>query len=318
MIRKTLLALSLVPALNAQGTTAASSPASFVPPSHNCVITVDMAALVETGLLEEMEANPMLGMFLAQAKAGMSMPMDAVKRARIYPDLPVGDEPSKGGIAILECSDAFKVPEGGREEKVGAYTMLVQEDGPAGGLNAWVDVAPGLKVMGSTEMLVPLLSGSQKPGAPDAALTALTRGKGNLVTFAVKMTEDMMTEDMPFNADAGMPPPESAAFCLRAVSGEDDEPRFSMSVRLRFGGEDGVAEQVVQMSQMQMGMMAKMPQMKPFKPMLDKLQMKAEGKDAVMSLELGSTREFVASIGSLVQNAMMMMMDAGGPGGGGR
>ena len=308
MIRTTFLFVTLTAAALAQG--AGRTAASFVPGDHRCEVVIDFAALRDTGLIDDLQAS-MMGMMLKQAEKEMGVPFAALERIRLYPELPDSESDSQqGGIAIIEGNDKMSMPDKAGKEtaKIGDYEVVL--DSASDDPDLWVDVGPGLLVYGTRHVVAPLLDGSKKAGPTNAELAALGGGDGVLFKAAMFLSPAMFGGANPME-EMGIDLPETGA--VRLVSETvDDEDTFVLEVVARFADAEKGPEAMVQMAMAQLQGMAAHPMMgEQLKPMMEKLDIKAQGNDAVARLKLGTSRELVTALSGL---APMMMMGGAAPG----
>lgn len=320
MIRIPIPFLILSSAALAQGTAPPRVATSFVPPDHRCEVVIDVAALLESGLMDDLQGAPMGKMMLGQAEEGLGFPLSALKKVRLYPEVPgSGREPGRrnGGLAILEGGPEVKMPmpEDAEKQKLAGFDVVA--DSGRENPDLWVDVAPGLLLYGTKHLVEPLLDGSAKAAATNPKLAAIAAGEGVVLHAAALLDPAMFGRQSPF-ASGEVALPEVGAVRLRTEAGEDDEPQFVLEVIARYGadetdeagekgGEKGASgpEALIAMVQAQLEGMAKAPMMASLKPLLAKLECKADGRDARMALRLGSSRDVANAIGQLAPMLML-------------
>ena len=311
LYRTALLSFSLTAVVLAQETTVGTSP--MMPANPRCEVVIDFAALRESGLLDDLKAS-MIGMFLAKAEEDAGMKFASIQKVRMYPQIPDGapgaaNQP-RGGVAFLDGDEKLTLPKekkGMQAGKVGDHDALVQG---GGGENSemMVSMKPGSLVVGTGNLVEPLVTGKQKSGTLPAELKALQGGKGVLVNAAVLVPETMPGDMAEMFESTGKP----QGAVMRLVNSQvAEEDHFAIEILVRFPSEEKGAKELIEMAKMQLQaltQMGPMAQMKELKDLVGKLEFTAEGKDAKVKLPLGTSRDMVAAM-----TALMPMMTMGQP-----
>jgi hypothetical protein len=321
-------ACAVLPAQNQQNL----GPRSFFPKEYTGEAYVNMAALVETDLWEEIErslvSKPLLAAFLMQF---------GFRRTDLK-DLRVGMDTRKmtysGGhetyrqqpVTVFQGQRKLSLPKPKKQEwdhnrrtkdEIGGH-KVVQEGIDTDENNwsqpmLWVIPKPGCLVYGDKTLIQPVLEGERRGGVPHPELMAFTVGRRPLAYYAVKLEHDekYLRNAAPFPFGWYTADDKPTFMMLRMTV--DEKTQISRAVlRLRFtDGSKGpdLFEAEVKASFKMLDTDRDLKRLAFLKKFTKKLVFKKQGADLEISCDLGDAKQ-AAELSALAQTLPLLLFAA--------
>jgi len=289
-------------------------PRSFFPKEYTGEVYVNMDALLDTDLWEEVErslvAKPMFAMFrmhfgfrltdLKEIRIGM------VPKKVTYPG---GYETYRQQtVTVFTGPKEFALPKPKKQEwdhnrrtkeQIGGH-KVVQEGIDADEDNwaqpmLWVVPKPGCLVYGDKKLMEPVLEGQRRGGVPHPELMAVTVGRRPLAYYAIKLQYDekFLQNAAPFPFEWYTEDDKPTFMVLRMKVDEKTQTSWA-SLRIRFtNGSKGPArfEEDVKASFKKLDTDRMLKRMAFLKKFTKRLVFKKAGTDLEISCDLGDAKE---------------------------
>lgn len=306
LIRSSLLvAFILGPALTAQATPL--GPRSFAPEDYDGEVVVDVARLVDLGLLAEVQRSP-LNMLLGHFRDTFGFDIEEVERVRFAIRQHHGEGEERvpeQSMWVFEGGPAVALGKGklaGEVRSAGDVKLLDSEFGelcsPRPGLLAF---EPGRRRSGSDSRMTGLVDGTKKSGVPCPALLEITTKQGVIASIASVLPPGEPLHMPGIGPDWTDAADRISAIAMRlsAAPGADgDGYALAITAVLRFeNGETGPALFQTRLKASLLEVAAE-PKAKPIKGLIEAVTTEVAGRDLVVTLPLGAGR---AGSGKLAQ-----------------
>ncbi len=296
-----LVAVILGPALTAQATPL--GPRSFAPEDHDGELVVDVARLIDIGLLAEVQRSP-LNLLLGHFRDTFGFDIEDVERVRFAIRQRQGEGEARVPMQtmwVFEGGPAVALGKGklaGEVHSVGDVKLLDSEFGkvcsPRPGLVAF-EPRPG----DSDSRMTSLVDGTKKGGVPCPALLEITTKQGVIASIASVLPPGEPLRVPGVGPDWTDDTDRITAMALRlsAEPGADGEA-LAITAVLRFEtGEKGPSLFQTKLKEMLVGIAAE-PKAKPIKGLIEAVTTELAGRDLVVTMPLGAGR---AGSGKLAQ-----------------
>lgn len=292
-------------------------PQRFLPSDYKNAVHVDLKAMRDLGIWEDLEAS-VLKMAFTQIEKECGFPLAHLDRLTMVadPGEPGGEASRMQELMVLEGNAELGQPGdvtggGWQAEQVGSFAVR-RRDGFREEL--FLQPRPTLQVRGTAEPLAALLADDAHRGLPSADVMSLTSGKGvKLAWFVFDVTHPMLQQAVLGKLLPGADWPADGAptfLCVRVVAtGEDDDPQIAVEATLRHAK---AGEGVAVSDKAAKGFLTQLaddPRMRMVKPLLQKVGQRTEGADLLLRLDLGRARN---AVGQLATLAVPLFARAGG------
>lgn len=320
MFRPASLLLAVVAALPAQ--TKTPTARQFLLDDYTTVVHVDMKAIRESGVWEEMAASVLKALF-ATAEGEFGFAMDRLDRLTLVqrPRRDSDEMPRIDEVVTVEGNgDLGTMAAVGRgrytEQTVGDFVLLRDQWDEE---TAVVQVTPALRVHGTPHLLEEVLAGKPRTGLPSPDVMAFTVGRKNLLLYAIAhLPTAREAQRMVENALPGAwPQGDKPTFvCLRALAtGDTDDPHVTLELVLRHGtAGDGLVASDKAIADA-LAQLAKIPQARMVWPLLKKVERERDGSDAVYRVDLGRARHVGGMLTTLAPMLLFASADVQAVGG---
>ncbi|MBK8095694.1 MAG: hypothetical protein IPK26_01215 [Planctomycetes bacterium] len=284
---------------------------SYVPPGFTVEAFVDFAALKEHELWDAIRGSA-VGSLFGMAEQELGFELADLDKLYAFPETGrKGEGLSQGGLMIMVGNDSVTLPPNQsrcEEGKLGDYQALLGKYGDDP--DHWVQIRPGLLLMGTNHIVRPLLAKEVQPGVPEGDMLALTSVKGSMAHLVMAITDEML-DDLPFPVPEGVlqqdDKPQFFMIRLRLQPGAsaDEEPQVFLEAALRHvNGSKGPAA-LKGLADQGLAEAKKHPRLAAFKQFWSKIELRTDGRDLALSLPLGRPRD---AAGQLVMLAAPLMM----------
>lgn len=162
---------------------------SFLPPGMEGGVRVDLRALRDSEVLDELSRSP-LSAVLALMDSILGFGLDDLDLIQFHL-LREGDQ-----VIVFEGNERVLPPEGmdGYERtQVGSHAVLLETFTEPAAASIWYGPRPGLVVHGPRRVLEPLLLGTGAPGVPPPEQLALVAGRSVLAYFVAAVDNGGLT-----------------------------------------------------------------------------------------------------------------------------
>lgn len=286
---------------------------------HRTMLRVDMKALRDTGVWDELQAGG--GTMLAQMfVTELGFEIDALDLVTMTRRLPKGGEqappvadgepPESIGVVVLEGnaplgdlssydSDRYS------KEQVGGYTLYL--DDWSG--DATAQPVDTLMVTGSAQLIRDVLEGRPRSGLPSADVMAFTAGKQRaLVDVVLDLAQEPALEaelvELLPKAGAGGRWPEGDApsmIGLRVLAtGDEDDRHLELELVVRHGTAGAGLAATERAVAAGIEALKTLKEARLFRPLLKEIEHERSGTDAVWRVDLGRARQFGGSMLTLM------------------
>jgi len=306
--------VALVPALIAQ--TPAPSPKQlaardFALEDCECIVFADLAQLREREIWRLLRASVlMLALPPLEREAGF--PLEHLDRMTLQARMPADDakdareaERAPATTCVLEGNTGLALPDAVARNtsytrsKVGDVELFERGD------DVVANVRPDFRVLGTRELIVPVLEGKRSRGQPSADVLSLLSGRGdNLLYIVCQVKTARMRERMLGRLIGQVAWPEDdlpthMMVRLRAI-GEDDDAHLQIEavIRHRVGkaGFDASAAAV----RAWLESMQKERRFAAIKDLWRSVEIGHEGSDLVLRKDLGRPRDAIGALAVLL------------------
>lgn len=282
-------------------------PQRFLPSDYKNAVHVDLEAMRDQGIWEDLEAS-VLKMAFGQIEKECGFPLARLDRLTMVadPGEPGGPASRVQEIAVFEGNAELGQPGdlargSWQEDRIGAFDVR-----RSGGFRErlFLQPRPDLQVRGTADPLAALLVDEAHRGLPSADVMSLTSGRGKkLAWFVIDLTHPMLQSAVldRLAPDADWPADGAPTFLCASVvaTGEADDPHVAVEAVLRHAkAGEGVAV-TEQAAKAFLARLAEDPQMRMVKPLLQKVDQRTEGADLVLRLDLGRARDAVGQLATL-------------------
>ncbi len=326
-----LAACAALPAQN-QPNQPKLGPRSFFPREYTAEAYVNMAALVETDLWEEVERSLMVKPMLAAFRLQFGFRLCDLKELRMA--MVPKKMTYQGGhegyrqqpVVVFQSPRKLRLPRPRKREW--AYNRrtkdeiaghkVVQEgiDADETGWNQpflWVLPKPGCLVYGDKELVEPVLNGDRRGGVPHPELMAFTAGRRPLAYLAMKLRYDekFMQNVAPFPF-AWFTEDDKPTFIMLRINVDEKTQVSSVFLRLRFtDGSKGPGhfEEQLKASFKNLDTDRFLKRLPALKKFTKNLVFKKQGADLDISCDLGDAKR-AAELSALAQMLPMLWYTA--------
>lgn len=285
---------------------------AFVPPGFTVEAFVDFAALKEHEIWDSIRGSA-VGSFLGMAEQELGFELGDLDKFYAFPETSAkGEGVTQGGLMIMVGKDTVTLPPNQdrcEEGKIGDYAALLGKYGDDP--DHWVQIRPGLLLMGTNHILRPLVTKEVQPGVPEGDMLALTSVKGSMAHMVMAITDEML-EHLPFPVPEGVLQPDDkpqyfmVRLRLQPGATADEEPQVFLEAALRHvNGSKGPAA-LKGLAEQGLAEAKKHPRLAAFKQFWSKIELRTDGRDLAMTLPLGRPRDAAGQLVMLLAPVMML------------
>lgn len=296
-----------MPALRAQQSMPAAA-AAFVPAQTRVELFVDLSACRDCDLIDDLKSS-LFGGMIKRLEERSGLAVAALDRIAVYLESPTaqsgdGAQPQRvarpTGLAVLAGSPKLVLPTATDElrasEIAGREARVLR--GGHGDPDLLVQVEPGLLVFAAQSVLQPRLVGTATAGTVPTELRNLAEDAGTLVRIAGFIDRAEVASMLPPPFLPSMLPERAALrLCSTTVSGES-------VLALEFSGRSFEHESAAaQWSSAIDALIKRLGEYQPTKPLhglLARLERKVEADAVFLRLPIGTTRDLLAAIQTLL------------------
>ena len=305
MIRQLPVACLVASLLPAQDPIPAKA---FLLDDHRCVAFVDLKALRDRGIWEDLEVS-VLKFAFAQIEKENGFPLAALDRVTMVAEPPVerGMGISVRPVCVLEGNRELGVPEsvargGWSKQTFGAYDVHHRGGGND---ETCVCPRPEMRVTGNTDIVRPVLEGKPNLGQPCADVLSLLSGRGDNVAYLVIDVGTPLLRKTVLQrllGETAWPEGDEPTFVLLRLraTGEADDPHLEVEAVIRHAkAAEGLAE-TDKLVDAWLEKTQKDPQFLGLKPLWPRLERKKDRTDVTLRFDLGRPREAVGHVALLM------------------
>ncbi|MEQ1631628.1 MAG: hypothetical protein ABL997_04590 [Planctomycetota bacterium] len=306
-IRSVSIAVLVLPVLRAQQSMPAAA-AAFVPAQTRVELFVDLTACRECDLIDDLKSS-LFGGMLKRLEERSGLDIDALERIAAYLESPTATTGDGGqqrrvarpaGLAVLAGSQELVLPKATDElrasEIAGREARVLR--GGHGDPDLLVQVAPGLLVFAAQSVLQPRLAGTATAGTVPSELRDLAEESGTLVRIAGFVDRAQIAAMLPPPFLPSMLPERgSLRLCATTVDGAS---LLALELSCRRFEHEASSTQLSAAIDALIERLGESPPTKPLRDLLARLERKVEADAVFLRLPIGTTRDLLAAIQTLL------------------